>query len=117
MRRPPLGLCDEQSTTCLVYLHRFFRDEYQKWNPIAYHAKEVLEGGAWAKVEAYVNQHNLESYVGGRVRWDTLNAVMEAAYHEFNPPVFFLKLLEFYESGHFPCGWEGEFPDGRLLVF
>ena len=32
-------------------------------------------------------------------------------------PVFFLHLLEIYESGNLPCGWEGKWPDGKLIVF
>jgi hypothetical protein len=34
-------------------------------------------------------------------------------------PVFFEHLLQVYESGHVPCGWEGDldnWPDGKLLV-
>ncbi len=25
-------------------------------------------------------------------------------------------LLTTYEAGCFPCGWEGDFPDGKLIV-
>jgi len=106
----------EAGNMLTVYLDRFFRDEYQKWNGIVKHAKEVLTSGPWARVEAYAKEHQLEHFISSCVRWDTLNAVMEAAYERFNPPIFFLKLLEVYESGHFPCGWEGKFPKGRLLV-
>lgn len=33
------------------------------------------------------------------------------------PPVFFTQLLAPYEAGRYPCGWEGAFPHGRLIVF
>lgn len=26
-------------------------------------------------------------------------------------------VITVYRSGHIPCGWEGEFPDGKLLIF
>lgn len=29
---------------------------------------------------------------------------------------FFTGLLEIYKDGHFPCGWEGEYPNGRAAV-
>jgi hypothetical protein len=34
-----------------------------------------------------------------------------------NSAFFFLELLTVYESGHFPCGWQGEWPQGKLLVY
>jgi hypothetical protein len=30
---------------------------------------------------------------------------------------YFLELFEVYEAGHFPCGWKGEWPAGKLVVF
>ena len=30
---------------------------------------------------------------------------------------FFLELLMVYEAGHFPCGWRGDWPDGKLIVY
>lgn len=30
---------------------------------------------------------------------------------------YFRELLPWYEAGHFPCGWDGEWPEGRIRVF
>ena len=30
---------------------------------------------------------------------------------------FFEKIIEVYASGGWPCGWEGNFPNGRMKVF
>jgi hypothetical protein len=30
---------------------------------------------------------------------------------------FFEKLLKVYRDGGWPCGWEGAYPDGRLIVY
>lgn len=30
---------------------------------------------------------------------------------------YFRGLLPWYEAGHFPCGWDGEWPEGRLRIF
>jgi hypothetical protein len=30
---------------------------------------------------------------------------------------FFLELLTVYEAGHFPCGWVGDWPRGKLVVY
>lgn len=31
--------------------------------------------------------------------------------------IFFDKILKVYLAGGWPCGWEGEYPEGRLIVF
>ena len=32
-------------------------------------------------------------------------------------PSVFGMLLRAYEMGHFPCDWEGDYPQGRLVVY
>ncbi len=32
-------------------------------------------------------------------------------------PDFFTNLIEWYRLGHWPCGWEGEYPKGKLIVY
>lgn len=29
---------------------------------------------------------------------------------------FYLKLMEWYRKGHWPCGWDGEYPEGKLII-
>jgi hypothetical protein len=41
------------------------------------------------------------------------NSYLQSGHSAF----FFLELLTVYESGHFPCGWQGEWPQGKLLVY
>ncbi len=36
--------------------------------------------------------------------------------YRIGSPGFFMRLLEVYRKGHWPCGWIGEFPDGKLAV-
>lgn len=38
--------------------------------------------------------------------WDVANALMEAAYRDCRPPLFFTHLVEVYRAGHLPVGWE-----------
>ena len=52
----------------------------------------------------------------------TINrASLEMTYRQkfHRAPIFFERVLEVYEAGHLPCGWEGDlddWPDGKLLV-
>jgi hypothetical protein len=51
------------------------------------------------------------------VDWDILHVCMEAEYADVYPPGFFASQAFWYVQGHFPCGWEGEFPAGRLVLY
>jgi hypothetical protein len=52
--------------------------------------------------------------VANEITWDFLGICLEAEYSDLFDPVFFIPQLErWYQSGHFPCGWEGvDFQDG-----
>jgi hypothetical protein len=49
--------------------------------------------------------------------WDLIHMTIE---HELvakgMPSGLCSLLLQAYEAGHFPCGWEGDFPHGKLIV-
>lgn len=43
---------------------------------------------------------------------------LESEHSDIVPPGFYTNvILDCYLKGHFPCGWEGEFPAGRLIVY
>jgi hypothetical protein len=39
---------------------------------------------------------------------------MESEYADVVPPRFFAALGFYNVRGHFPCGWEGEYPPGAI---
>lgn len=51
------------------------------------------------------------------VRWDILHLAMECEYAEIMPPGMYTGLSYWYANGHFPCGWEGPFPGGKMIVY
>lgn len=51
-------------------------------------------------------------------RMDFMHLAIERALGEYGlPPGLFSMLLAPYEAGRYPCGWEGEYPEGRLIVY
>jgi hypothetical protein len=63
-------------------------------------------------------KHDLDIAFVHNVQWDILGAVMENSYlRSGHSAFFFLELLTVYEAWHFPCGWKGEWPKGKLLVY
>ena len=52
-----------------------------------------------------------------RVRLEIVGFGMEQEYADVVDLNFCTVLGKWYMSGHFPCGWRGEYPDGILVVF
>jgi hypothetical protein len=103
-----------------AFLHEHANREYQHWNEIAKRARDdvikPLETGAWVP---YINANHLDIKVLHCLQWDVLAALMESAYRQVRKkvPDFFSRLIVVYESGHFPCGWSGDWPEGKLCVW
>jgi hypothetical protein len=89
---------------------------YQGWNeitaPVRARIREIVE----PPVRAYVAEQKLAEKVLHRAQWDVMHAALEAAYSDIVPVGPYSKWLEIYREGRFPCGWEGEYPKGVLLV-
>lgn len=101
-----------------VFLHNKYRDQYSKWNSLVKEARMFIEEEVIPKVEIYSEKNELDKVFIDCVKWDILNAIMESTYSKCNHgPAFFLELLNVYESGNFPCGWEGKWPKGSLIIY
>jgi hypothetical protein len=104
-----------------VHLHKHAPSEYQAWNSIVELAKRdivfPMENERWSPV---LQRLGLNRKIVASLQWDILGALMESAYRDIaGRPTFFLALLDVYESGHLPCGWEGRpsVQEGTLLVW
>jgi hypothetical protein len=108
----------EAQNQLTLWLCKHASREYQQWNDIVIaHKQETLARlePAWALSQ---QEHRFDDVILQCVRWDVLGALMENSYLPSAHSVFFfLELLWVYESGHFACGWDGEWPTGRLVVF
>jgi hypothetical protein len=101
-----------------VFLHKRFNRKYQLWNRIAEEAKreciEPLSAEVWWP---FAKARGLEGAFVHSIQWTVLSALMEHEYRDcVGAPRFFLYLLGVYRSGQLPCGWEGSWPNGKLLV-
>jgi hypothetical protein len=46
-----------------------------------------------------------------------VHACVEQEYADVVAPAFFSRLAEWYLRGHYPCGWLGDYPDGKIMVY
>jgi hypothetical protein len=100
------------------WLHVHAKAEFQKWNDHVAVFKALMKPISESIWEPYVRQHNLDKDVISDLSWNVLGAMMENVYLDQQHHCFFsLELFSVYEAGHFPCGWIGEWPQRKLLVY
>jgi hypothetical protein len=109
----------EAQNQLTVWLHQHDRQKYQEWNKLVdKHKAAVVKKLTEEKWVPYQRRHGLEMAFVHSVQWDVLGALMENTYlGSGHQCFFFLELLSVYEAGHFPCGWRGEWPRGKLIVY
>jgi hypothetical protein len=109
----------EAQNQLTMWLHNHDRAHYQHWNEfVSKYKQEVVTPLTETVLLPYHQRHSLDVAVVQSVQWDVLGALMENTYlTSGHSSFFFLELLCIYEAGHLPCGWQGEWPVGKLLVY
>jgi hypothetical protein len=97
----------------------------ESWTNASFHKDVDQSHPAWA--EAYDKalqaisksgrDHELQEGVSASLQgaWDAGGAAYQIATGNHNG--FYLKLMDWYRRGHWRCGWDGTYPQGRLIVF
>ncbi|MDO5105251.1 hypothetical protein [Capnocytophaga sp.] len=67
--------------------------------------KDILEALQKAGFEAYYDE----------VEYDLLNCYLNIKHKQNNP--LWNQVFKAYRKGAFPCGWQGAYPKGKLVVF
>jgi hypothetical protein len=101
-----------------AFLHKRFNRQFQLWNMIAEEVRrqyvEPLSVEIW---QPFAMSRSVSDALVHSIRWTIVAALMEHEYRDCRgAPKFFLHLLDVYRGGHIPCGWEGSWPNGKLLV-
>lgn len=91
------------------------------WNNLSKESRSRLEKDLMPNIRAKLRIHDLDS-ANELVLLDLNRAALQAAYQKRFPnvPGFFRNLLDIYESGHLPCGWDGHlahWPSGTIVAF
>ncbi len=100
------------------------RKEFRQWNDIVAEGHEALGVEVFPKVDALADSIDEVIAIEGGVEflkhcvhWDVVSIYMEYAYAHLVTPRFYSILLKVYQSGHFPCGWDEVWPNGKLWVY
>ena len=92
-------------------------DRFRQWNEIVKEIKPVVEALVERKTAEIVARHSLPKEFINAVRWDILHLCMECEFADVVPPAFYAGQSYWYAKGHFPCGWDGDLPNGRPIVY
>jgi hypothetical protein len=92
------------------------RDRFARWNEIAQEVRETAIPFVLRKLEA-IKRELLPAVFENTVNWDIIHFLMEAEFADLVPPGFYTGLAYWYDKGHFPCGWSGEYPKGTLVIY
>jgi hypothetical protein len=109
----------EAQNQLTLWLHLHDRASFQKWNEIVDAHKDAIVNAMTERVLVpFQAKHKLDIACVHCVQWVILGALMENSYLKSgHAAFFFLELLTIYEAGHFPCGWHGDWPKGKLVVY
>jgi len=111
------NLCMEASNQYRMRLLEKSQERYNQWNELVDQLKPVTEALVRRKIEAVVRVNDLPKVFEDTVHWDILGVCMEAEYADVYPPGYYASQAYWYVKGHFPCGWEGDFPNGKIIIF
>lgn len=112
-----MDLCQEAANQYRSRLAERNRERFRTWNEHVRELKNVTIPLVLRKTKKVVDDNRLPKSFVDAVQWDILHLCMEAEYADVFPPGFFASQAYWYLNGHFPCGWQGEFPEGKLLVY
>lgn len=111
------GLCLEAANQYRERLLEKSVDRYRAWNGLVEQLKPISEAIVKEKTDRVVIANALPKSFVDTVKWDILHVLMEAEYSDVYPPGFYASQGYWYVKGHFPCGYRGQFPRGRRVVF
>jgi hypothetical protein len=100
-----------------VMLRKRGAEIYNQWNEKAAGCKPYVVALMERKMEKVLATREFPKSFTDSVRWDLLHVCIAFEFSDVLPAGFWGEIGELYLSGRFPCGWEGVFPAGRIIIF
>ncbi|WP_223652619.1 hypothetical protein [Hymenobacter psoromatis] len=92
-------------------------ERYRQWNTVAADVRQVVLPLVERRIRPLCAALGLPAIVESCIRWDLIHFGIECEFAEVFPPGFFADQIYWYTQGRFPCGWQGEFPEGKLVLY
>ena len=93
------------------------RERLRLWNQTVDDVEPTVRELVHVKTSPLVMGEGLPARFVEVVEWDMLHVCLESEFADVFPPGFYAAQAYWYTVGHFPCGWDGNFPDGTRIVY
>jgi hypothetical protein len=94
-------------------LSKEHRHAYRKWNVVI----DEIDVSLSTMVRKASLIQEVHDVLMANAKQDFVQFVLESHFSPLLRSLFFSELIAWYERGHVPCGWEGDYPGGFLMVF
>lgn len=112
------NLCIDRRGDFTTYLFKNHKLEYNKnWNDEVREIKEKYIPMISEKVSIALTNNGMVSNILNGINMNLLSIFMLEYFSEYYSCDFYNKMLEIYLAGHLPCGWAGEYPNGKFVVY
>ena len=112
------NICLDKKGDFTTYLFKNHKAEYNKyWNDEVETIKEQYLSKITEKVNMALTNSGLSVDILDDINMNLLSIFMLEYYSEYYSCDFYNKMLKIYLAGHLPCGWIGEYPDGKFIVY
>jgi hypothetical protein len=111
------GLGGEWANVLRRNVQRVGWDHYNRWNDLVIALKLSVLELCGAKTRSLRASRSMPKVFLDDVHWHILGACMETEYSDIVPAGQSYTLARWYIAGHLPCGWRGEWPEGKLIVY
>ncbi len=86
------------------------------WNSVIKEIKRHSEPLVTTKLSRSGLDEHVIRAINGTVRWDLVHMLAAVHFSDVYRSRFYDDLLAWYLCGHFPCGWEGTYPEGKFII-
>lgn len=86
------------------------------WNPLVHQVRNQIWPRTEVALKTRVKQLGLPEFLTESIEFDVINMAVVLSYQEIVRSPFYENLLSTYCEGFLPCGWEGEYPNGCMIV-
>lgn len=112
------NMCLERKGDFTTYLLKNHKDEYNKyWNDEVRMIKEQYISRISEKVNIVLTNSGFSVSILDDIKMNILSIFMLEYYSEYYSSDFYNRMLVIYLAGHLPCGWMGEYPNGKFIVY
>lgn len=112
------NMCLDRMGDFTAYLTKNHKDEYKKyWNEEVKYIKANYIPSISENINKVLLEKELPLDILDDMKMNIVSLFMLEFYSDYYSCDFYEKMQEIYLAGHLPCGWVGEYPNGKFLVY